>query len=147
MVIDSGLVGSTDFHWEGCRESRRCSRDIYPESYITKYTSIRRYNILASSAVSVQRRFARLRQVDVRLHGKGNSNSHGARLVHLTITMVKRMRTSRLSINNSLSRHSPLGPRAVPRAARVLMVCEMAFERQVGMALVAAQDPALQPPP
>ena len=26
----------------GCHESRRCSRDIYPESYITKYTSIRR---------------------------------------------------------------------------------------------------------
>ena len=28
--------------WEGCRESRRCSRDTYPESYITKYTGIRR---------------------------------------------------------------------------------------------------------
>ena len=28
--------------WEGCRESRRCSRDTYLESYITKYTSIRR---------------------------------------------------------------------------------------------------------
>jgi hypothetical protein len=31
------LVGSTDT-WEGFRESRRCSRDTYPESYITKYT-------------------------------------------------------------------------------------------------------------
>jgi len=30
--------------WEGCRESRRCSRDTYPDSYITKYTSIRRVN-------------------------------------------------------------------------------------------------------
>jgi len=28
--------------WEGCHESRRCSRDTYPESYITKYTGIRR---------------------------------------------------------------------------------------------------------
>jgi len=28
--------------WEGCRESRRCPRDTYPVSYITKYTSIRR---------------------------------------------------------------------------------------------------------
>ena len=28
--------------WQGCRESRRCSRDTCPESYITKYTSIRR---------------------------------------------------------------------------------------------------------
>ena len=27
---------------EGCRKSRRYSRDTYPESYITKYTSIRR---------------------------------------------------------------------------------------------------------
>jgi hypothetical protein len=27
---------------EGCRESRKCSRDTYPESYITKYTGIRR---------------------------------------------------------------------------------------------------------
>ena len=33
-VIDSGL--------EGYHESRRCSRDTYPESYITKYTRIRR---------------------------------------------------------------------------------------------------------
>ena len=41
-TIDTGLVGSTDFLWEGCRESKRCSRDTYPESYITQYTSIRR---------------------------------------------------------------------------------------------------------
>ena len=26
--------------WEGYHESRRCSRDTYPESHITKYTSI-----------------------------------------------------------------------------------------------------------
>ena len=41
--------------------------------------------------------------VDVRLPGKGNSNSHGARPVHLIITMIKWIRTSRLSIKNSLS--------------------------------------------
>ena len=29
--------------WEGCRARRGYSRDTYPESYITKYTSIRRY--------------------------------------------------------------------------------------------------------
>ena len=39
-MIVSGLVGSTD--WKGCRESRRCSRDTYPGSYITKHTSLRR---------------------------------------------------------------------------------------------------------
>jgi len=42
-LIDSGLVGSTHFHafWEGYSESSRCSRDTYPESYITKYTRIK----------------------------------------------------------------------------------------------------------
>ena len=29
--------------WDGCRESRRYSRNTYPESYVTKYISIRRY--------------------------------------------------------------------------------------------------------
>ena len=43
------------------------------------------------------------RKVDIRLPGKGNSNSHGARLVHLIISMIKWIRTSRLSIKNSLS--------------------------------------------
>jgi hypothetical protein len=31
------------------------------------------------------------RKVDIRLHGKGNSNSHGARPVHLIITMMTRI--------------------------------------------------------
>ena len=41
-------VGSHDtlrvgwLYFEGCRESRRYSRETYPESYITKFTSIRR---------------------------------------------------------------------------------------------------------
>ena len=43
------------------------------------------------------------RKVDVRLTGNGNSNSHGARPVHLIITMIKWTRTSRLLIKNSLS--------------------------------------------
>ena len=43
------------------------------------------------------------RKVDIRLPGKGNSNSHGARPVHLIISMVKWLRTSRLSIKNSFS--------------------------------------------
>ena len=43
------------------------------------------------------------RKVDVKLPGKVNSNSHGARPVHLIITMMKLIRTSRLSIKNSLS--------------------------------------------
>jgi len=51
-----------------------------------------------------------LSAVDARLPGKGNSNPHGARLVHLIITMIQWIRTSRLSIKNSLScgRERPL---------------------------------------
>ena len=42
------------------------------------------------------------RKVNLRLPGKGNSNSHDARPVHLIITMIKWIRTSRLTIKNSL---------------------------------------------
>ena len=44
-----------------------------------------------------------LRKVDVRLPGEGNSNSHCARPVYPIITTIKWIRTSRLSIKNSLS--------------------------------------------
>jgi len=47
------------------------------------------------------------RKVDIRLPGKGNSNSHGARPVHQIISMIKWIRTSRLSIKNSLSDGQP----------------------------------------
>ena len=43
-------------------------------------------------------------KVGIRLPGKGNSNAHGARPVHQIISMIKWIRTSRLSIKNSLSR-------------------------------------------
>ena len=44
-TVDSGL-------WEGCRESRRCSRHTYPESYITEYTSIPRQQKTVDSGTS-----------------------------------------------------------------------------------------------
>ena len=43
------------------------------------------------------------REIDARLPEKGDSSSHGARPVPLIITMMKWIRTSRLSIRNSLS--------------------------------------------
>ena len=49
------------------------------------------------------------RKVDIRLPAKGNSKSHGARSVHLIIAMIKWIRTSRLSIKNSLSENSRPG--------------------------------------
>jgi len=42
-------------------------------------------------------------KVVVRLPGKGNSNTHGARPVHQISSMIKWIRTSRLSTKNSLS--------------------------------------------
>ena len=44
-MIDSGF-------WEGYHESRRCSRDTYAESYITKYASIRRKQTTLTQATS-----------------------------------------------------------------------------------------------
>jgi hypothetical protein len=42
-------------------------------------------------------------EVDVRLPGKGNSNSHGARPVHQTISMMKWIRTRNVVKKNCLS--------------------------------------------
>ena len=36
------LTGMPVGDWHRCRESRRRSRDTYPETYITKHTSVRR---------------------------------------------------------------------------------------------------------
>ena len=58
------------------------------------------------------------RKVDVRPPGKGDSNSHGARPVHLIITMGKWIRTSRMSIKNSLSNLKPR--RSRPKAPQDL---------------------------
>jgi hypothetical protein len=41
--------------WEGYHESRRCSRDTYPESCITKYTCIVRYFTQIWAQVAPQR--------------------------------------------------------------------------------------------
>jgi len=60
-------------------------------------------NLAARACEPTAERCSSTRQVDVRLPGKGNSNPHGAKLVHLIITMIKWNRTSRLSIKNSLS--------------------------------------------
>ena len=43
-----------------------------------------------------------LRKVDIRLPGQGDSNTHGARPVRQMISTIKWIRTSRLSIKDSL---------------------------------------------
>ena len=58
--------------------------------------------ILSALGVDLQVRYFETlpRKVDIRLPGKGDSNSHGARPVHQKHRWI---RTSRLSIKNSLS--------------------------------------------
>ena len=72
-----------------------------------------------------QCRYLERLKVDVRLPGKGNSNPHGARPVHLIITMIKWIRTSRLSIKNSLSLSDEAGQeeRAVPHKCKCRHLC------------------------
>ena len=60
-------------------------------------------------------------KVYVRLPGKGNSNSHGARPVHLIITIMKWIWTSRLSIKNSLSDSHLANPPLSRRRGRGLV--------------------------
>ena len=43
------------------------------------------------------------RKVDMRLHGKGDSDFHGARLVHQIMSMIRWIRTRRFSIKKSLA--------------------------------------------
>jgi hypothetical protein len=71
------------------------------------------------------------RKVDGRLHGKGNSNSHGARPVLPIITMINRIRTRRLSTKNSLSSDSWRGgttersPHSLGPLASALILAEL----------------------
>ena len=48
--------------------------------------------------------YDRVRKVDIRQPGKGDSNSHGARQIHQLISKIKWVRTSRLTMENSLYR-------------------------------------------
>ena len=58
--------------------------------------------------------------LDIRLLGAENSNSHGARPVHKIVSMTKWMRTSRLSIQNSLPETWMRGGCCFERARRFI---------------------------
>ena len=86
----------------------RYIRYIYTYIYMARAIYMRASRKGHSTAGA--RNMCACRKVDVKLPGKGNSNSHGARPVHLIITMIKWIRTSRLSSNNSLSVRLRLEP-------------------------------------
>jgi len=76
---------------------------FYPLSELrVEHLAARARELGAPTQTETELDITHTRKVDVRLPGKGNSNSHGARPVHLIITTIKWIRTSRLSIKNSL---------------------------------------------
>jgi len=87
------------------REARHCQSTGYGSAHRLWFSrleeKVQEVEIESSAALPV-RSDSRLEKVDVRLPGKGISNSHGARPVHLIITMFKWIRTSMLSRKNSL---------------------------------------------
>ena len=64
--------------WEGFHERRRCSRDTHPESYITKYTSIRRLGFMGLTVQGVEFPGSGLTKVK-RAGGKGRGGAREAR--------------------------------------------------------------------
>ena len=74
-------------------------------------------------------------KVDVGLPGKGNSNSHGATPVHLIVTQLKWIRTSRLSITNSLSLREPELLECHPRGSCLRLI-------DFGITQLKAQGPS-----
>jgi len=64
-----GWLNGFSFLWEGYRESRRCSRDTYPESCITNYTSAGRR--VQGSGFRVQGTGRRVQGAGCRVQGTG----------------------------------------------------------------------------
>ena len=72
------------------------------------------------------------RNVNARLPGKENSNTHGAGPVHLTITMIKWIQTSKSSIKNSL-----------PQAYGSAESLSQAYRGTSTIRAVSSQDPTV----
>jgi len=72
------------------------------------------------------------RKVDVRRPGKWNSNSHGARSVHLIITMIKWIRTSRLSKKNSVLFSPTFAANFASRARPMALIVDQDIGNECG---------------
>ena len=78
------------------------------------------------------------RKVDARLPGKGHSNSRGAKPIHPIITMIECIRTSRLSMTNSLSAFCPLSPHKSQHTKRLVLPGD--FEGEVNIGWLASDQ-------
>ena len=86
------------------RLSIKNSPSVHPQAGITKGGLGRRQSHQTSSLQQSEHTCAGNMKVDIRLPGKENSNSHGARPVHQIITMIRWIQTIRLSTKKSLCR-------------------------------------------
>ena len=60
MRVLSFPCGNRSEHLHMHHESKRCSRDTYPDSYITKYTCIRRETGLALQGLGIEEKWFRV---------------------------------------------------------------------------------------
>ena len=93
---------------EGYHESRRCSRDTYPESYITKYTSIRREHKVFNKDVSVPHTTIARFQAAAVLNRDGQKT-----VTRFSETLIREATSARIRCWNSLRKHHDLD-RLVP---------------------------------
>ena len=100
-------ISQESSRWSDFR-SRPCTKfpasDFFPCEIGQAFPQLHSANHGRCSTGCVPKRSATRepRKVDIRLPGKGNSNTHGASSVHQTISMIKWIRTRRLSMKNSL---------------------------------------------
>ena len=79
-MTDSGLIGlrvQRGGSLEGYHESRRCSRNTFPESYITKCTSIRRLSRPRPKGRAIERMCKRNVQRGERVGGRERARRSG----------------------------------------------------------------------
>jgi len=116
VIYDSGSVPN---------KSIFSPRETSP-SCLDPRVQLQRVKVRDQNSKSPRAKWSDKIRVGQRQGSDGDSNSHGARPVHLIITMIKWIRTSRLSIKNSLCRPMDRGSRFMFRV-RVLR-----FKRQRG---------------
>ena len=94
---------SLNFFWDGYRESRRCSKDTYRESYTTKNTSIRKKMVEGGPSSRRPRRGSRGARIGVPPSGLSATTSSTTRPPLTTRVCLSLSFTHTLSLTLPLS--------------------------------------------
>ena len=101
------------------QENRRCFwYCIFRNTQSLECTKLRTHSAQSKPQIpksECSRVYLETKKVDIRPHGKGNLNSHGARPVDKITSMIKWIRTSRLSMKKSLSGFLPRNSHSEPQ--------------------------------